>query len=349
MLHYNAHILSIQAYKPPLVGRVSGGDHLLDFNERDEPLPQVILDTLAEWVRRGNSIRYPDYTGFGEELERSTGQPISRLFWGNGSDQLIECMMRIVVKPGARVLLPAPSFAMYDLYARLVDAHVATYSMLESDPFEQMGLKLKEKATELVIICNPNNPTGHPFDHQRILDRVRSHPHTWFLVDEAYSEFARSSLLDAKEPFPDNLVLTKTFSKAYGLAALRLGFMVASEPFIEQLLKVRGPYDVNQFAVEAGKLVLRHRAMVLEYVQLVMDVHKPKVEELLRRKQIGFFESSANFILLREAQPELEQVLKRHRVRYRPMSAAGIRGQIRLSIGGKSSTEALLKALREFK
>lgn len=342
-MHFRKNILDMKAYHPPLSGRWSSGQLLLDFNERVIPLPKVVMQKMSEWAPSGQSCVYPEYDGFLETLADYAKAPPESLFFGNGSDQLLDCIFRAVVDPGDKVYLPDPSFAMYLQCALLTEAQICTYSMLEGDPLKNLQNELDD-SVRMAVLCQPNNPTGTIMEMAEVKKMIEAHPKTWFLVDEAYYEFSKQTLLDI-QPWPENLVITRTFSKAFGMAALRLGYMRASAQMIEQCGKIRGPYDTNQFAIVAARIALEHQNEILSYIDEVMGPSKTELEKALKAKNIDFIPSSANFILIPKPPEGMVEKLDKAGVRIRKMSQPSLKGACRISIGDLEATEKLIKAL----
>ena len=229
---------------------------------------------MAEWPLTGQTCVYPEYDGFLESLADYSGVAAEDLFFGNGSDQLLDCLFRACIDPRDKVLFTRPSFAMYTQCAHLTEAEIETYSVLSANPLEEVQNQLENNEIRMAIFCQPNNPTGTLLDLKAVENCIRSFPNTWFIIDEAYFEFSKETLIHL-DPWPENLVITRTFSKAFGMAALRLGYMKASQAMIEQCGKIRGPYDTNQFAIVAAKIALEHRDEILSYIDEVMGPSKP--------------------------------------------------------------------------
>jgi len=342
-MHFRQNILDLKAYHPPLSGRWSSGQLLLDFNERVISLPKVVMEKMAAWVHTGQSCAYPEYDGFLDVLADYCKAPAESLFFGNGSDQLIDCIFRACIDPGDKVLLPDPSFAMYPQCAQLAGAQICTYSMLSKDPLAELKNNLNEKI-RLVILCQPNNPTGTMLEYESILQIIAQNPNIWFLIDEAYYEFSKKTLFTL-EPWPENLVITRTFSKAFGMAALRFGYMRSSQDMLEQCFKIRGPYDTNQFAIVAAKIALEHRVEILTYIDEVMGPSKTALEHALREKGIEFMPTESNFILLPHPPEGFVEKLSQANIRIRRMSQASLQGACRISIGDLNATRKLIQAL----
>lgn len=344
-MYFRDHILKMKAYKPPLSGRGDSGKLLLDFNERTSPLPEPVLKQLQHWCLDGMTIRYPDYGKVIEKLADYCQVDEQNVFIGNGSDQLLDCIFRAVVDPEDEVLIPTPSFSMYQQFAQLAQADIQTYSLLDENPFQQLCEQLSEKI-RLVVLCQPNNPTGQIFDSIKIRKLIEDHPSVWFLVDEAYFEFSKKTVITAQQP--ENLIVTRTFSKAFGIAALRFGYMIASEAILEHCSKIRGPYDINQFATQAAIHLLDEKETVLSYAHEVMNISKPKLEHKLEEKGIAFRPSAANFILIQNAPDTLFQHFDNHDILVRKMSQPELKNSFRLSIGDQKSVEKSLEVLDLF-
>lgn len=346
-MYFRQHILDMKPYHPPLSGRWSSGETLLDFNERVLPVHEKVNETMMAWLASGGSWCYPEYDGLSEAIAKYTGAPLESVFFGNGSDQLLDCLFRAVVAPGDQVLLPSPSFAMYKQCAALVESEVSTYSMLSVDPLEEMASELKAKEVRLAVVCQPNNPTGTMLDVAALRSLIELHPKVWFIVDEAYFEFSGQSIYDPLVPL-DNLVVTRTFSKAFGLAALRLGYMLASEEMNEQCGKIRGPYDVNRLAAVGALASFEHLDDIQAYAKEVMEECKPAVERAFAELACPAMASQANFLLIREPREGLLEHLQRDGFRVRQMSQPELKGDFRISIGHRAVTDELLSSLSRF-
>lgn len=345
-MYFKPSILEMKAYHPPLSGRLSSGQHLLDFNERVRPVCAKVQDAMAKWVQSGQSWCYPEYDGLSQSLADYGGVGPKNVFFGNGSDQLLDVFFRAVVSPRDRVLLPSPSFAMYKQCAQLVEAQYEQYSMLTEDPLSHLESALSVADTRLVVICNPNNPTGTLLDPVRLNVLFEKFPQTWFLVDEAYVEFSGASVV-GDQGLDENVVVSRTFSKAFGLASLRFGFLMGSEELIEQLGKVRGPYDVNTLAAVAARASLDNLDDVRGYAKEVMQEAKPLVEAALNEIGCSVMPSCANYVLM-ETPQGLAEHLENSGIRIRKMSQEELKGRYRMSIGDLQSARRAVIVLKQF-
>jgi histidinol-phosphate aminotransferase len=344
-MHFRKNIISLDSYKPPLANRVKSGMHLLDFNERSTPLSSKILKKLEGWCVSGLTHIYPDYSGLIEKIAAYNGANVENIFLGNGSDQIIDTVMRAVLDETQTIVLPKPSFAMFAQLARLTGARIDYYDLLAEDPLLELENKLKSKP-RMVILCQPNNPTGCFLDPKRIETLINKHTETWFFIDEAYFEYSGCSQLEISQNL-ENLVISRTFSKAFGLAALRLGYMVSSEKMNENCSKIRGPYDINQFACFAGQVVLDHVDEIQGYCNEVMNINKPKIEAALTANNISFRESKANFINIYGCNELAEHLLKKN-ILARKMSQPELKDSFRLSIGDGEVTDLTLQGIESY-
>lgn len=344
-MHYRKNILAMKTYAPPLSGRRGSHELLLDFNERTTPPPDFVLERLAAWSKSGECRLYPEYDGLMEAIASYAEEKTENIISGVGSDQLLDCIFRAVVDPGDTVVLPVPSFSMYKQCALLAEAKMVEYNLLEDHSCAGLRQALRSSKARLAVAGQPNNPTGGIYDPIELRKLAAEFPDTWFIADEAYFEFSRMTLLSRKSPLPRNLVVTRTLSKTFGLAGLRLGYAVASVEMIEQLLKIRGPYDVNQASVVAAMAALSCADEVTAYAREVMEAQKPRVEEALRRKGLAFLPSHANFLLLPEGKKRMEPPLKKLGIRCRSMTHPLLARAIRLGLGDRESTDRLIEAI----
>jgi histidinol-phosphate aminotransferase len=348
-VHFRQNILKMNPYHPPLSGRLSSGQLLLDFNERVTPVHEAVRQAMTDWVNSGASWCYPEYDGLEKALSQYALVEPQHIFFGNGSDQLLDCIFRAVVDPGDLVLLPSPSFAMYAQCADLVEAKTATFSYLAEDPLAELKKALSQQTPRMVVICQPNNPTGTFLDVPALRQLFDQYPNVWFLVDEAYYEFSSESVLENHQTPRPNVVVTRTFSKAFGLAALRFGYMVASEDLNEQCGKIRGPYDINRLVAIAAEVALNHLDEVKCYAREVMEEAKPLLEGALKNLGCDFMASRSNFLLVKNPPLGLVEHLDNSGIRVRAMRQKELTGACRISIGNVAATQKVLAALRNFK
>lgn len=344
------HIRTLAPYQPPLAGRGQKGQTLLDFNERTLPPPKEIAEALKEYIDGGHMQRYPSYGDLQEVIAAYAGVPPEQCLFTNGSDQGIDLVVRCCCEKGTEVVIPAPTFPMYDQAAQSEGLVIRRPSFTREGGFPlKEALAAVGPNTSLIVLSNPNNPTGTNIPREDILKIARECPRCAILVDECYYEF-----MDAKETVKDevanlpNLFVCRTFSKSWGIPALRMGYLLSAKENVAALSAVRGPYDVNQLAVVACQAALKCQQYVVDYAEEVMNRAKPKLEEFLRSKGIEFWPSWANFIFCYFSNPlPLEAKLRTRGFLVRPKKdAEGVMG-LRVSVGTVEQIEMFITILEE--
>jgi histidinol-phosphate aminotransferase len=199
--------------------------------------------------------------------------------------------------------------------------------------------------TRLIVICNPNNPTGTLTPVEDILKISKAAPKVVILVDECYFEFSQISVAAYIRDYP-NLVITRTLSKTWGLAGLRFGFIIAHPEIIRELQKIRGPYDVNAIASIAAQAALENQSSFLEYANEIRTISRPLICDYLRSKAIPFWETFANFVLIHHPEAaKLYDIFLDSGIRTRPRSGPNIDKTIRITIGTKDEILKVIECL----
>lgn len=338
-------------YTAPIEGRREKDYLFLDFNERTIPPHPLVLKEIKKYLDNGRLQMYPAYGDLNKVLGEYLGVDPCKIIPTVGGDQGIDIIMRAFVKDGDRVIISSPTFAMFNQSANIQGAKIISprYSGKRFEfPFEEVLREIKP-GVKLVVLCNPNNPTGTPIARTQakaIIEKAAS-LNIAVLVDEAYHEFAPElTVIGLLDRYP-NLFIIRTFAKTLGVPSLRAGIVISQKENIGELAKIRGPYDVNMVAVAAME-ALRHPEVVKDiqnYVREVMTVSKPMVEKFYREKGIKFYPSVAGFHLI-EIGRDLYDFLDSRGIRVRPRSDPP--GTIRVSIGTRENTEKYLAALTDY-
>lgn len=346
MAKFRENIKAMKPYSPPLEGRAAKDYLLLDFNEMTiETSPQV-KQALHDFVESGRVQVYPEYGNLNEVIAEYAGCRAEEVLVVNGSDQGIDVVMRAFLEKGNKVIIPSPSFAMEYQSASLQGAEILKprYAGENLDFPTKEVLSLLEQKPKLVVLCNPNNPTGTalPKEELKLLLEKAKEYDVAVLHDEAYFEFSGITALEFLNDF-DNLFLTRTLSKQFGLASLRAGYVLSQTQNIAELLKIRGPYDLNMFAKTAIIAALQDMEYFQGYIKEVMEQAKPKIEEFFRTGQIRFYPSAGNFLLIQPENPkQLAEQLKEQGILVRPREDP--EDTIRVSIGTLRNTERFIQA-----
>ncbi|WNO09761.1 histidinol-phosphate transaminase [Teredinibacter sp. KSP-S5-2] len=346
MTIFKSHLYDMGAYKPPLEGRDPHSYLLLDFNERTLPVGDAVREALIAYINAGRLQMYPSYGDIVERIAAYAKVPAEQVMITNGSDQGIDLVFRATCAPGDEVIIPQPSFAIYEQIAKVEGQEIISpfYTKEGGYPVKDVMVAITDK-TRLIVVSNPNNPCGTLVSRSEVLALAKAAPEAAILVDECYFEYSKTTVSDLVAQYP-NIVITRTFSKTWGIPSLRLGYVVSAPANIKALLNVRGPYDVNQLAIVAANAVLDDTTSVEAYVTEVMDEAKPMLEGFLDRVAIPYWRSGANFIwMFPEDAAQVEEGLRKAGILVRPKADEKGRMGLRITIGTLEQTERLISVL----
>jgi len=333
----------------------------LASNENPHALPPAVRAAIHEAL--DDVSRYPDGACFALRAALAEHLHVAPdcLTLGNGSNDVLVLLAETFLTPAVSAIYDQYSFVVYRLAVQATGAtaRIAPSNTLEHD--QPLGhdldamLALVDEHTRLVFIANPNNPTGTWLSGESLYEFLRQLPaHVIAVVDEAYYEYASSyvagdypNALAWLKEFP-NLVVTRTFSKAYGLAGLRIGYGISSPEIAELLNRVRQPFNVNALAQAAALAVLHEQ----DWVQRCCQENNAEVQRMtasLGDLGIACVPSRGNFLLAGvEAAGYCYEFLLRKGIIVRPVANYGLPGYLRLTIGSKAENNRLLTALAEF-
>lgn len=346
-----SYIKKITVYKPPLEGRTEKKYLLLDFNERTTEPSRKVKDALKKFINSGKLQLYPEYGDLETKIARYAKVKKDQVITVNGSDQGIDIIARAYLSEGDKAITPFPAFPMHCQAVALQGAKILepVYKEGKAPVSKILDLIAREKRLKLVILCNPNNPTGIAIsleDTERIVEKAKA-KEIAVLHDEAYFEFSGITAKNLISKY-DNLYIVRTFSKPFGLAGLRIGYIISQEKNILELLKIRGPYAVNIFAKTAVIAALEDKKYMEDYVKEVMEKSKPRIEEFLRKEGIKFFPSRTNFLFLDLKNAEkIAMDLKKRGILTRPKELPEGGLGLRISIGTLENTEKFISVLAE--
>jgi histidinol-phosphate aminotransferase len=246
--------------------------------------------------------RYPDRKNvmLRNALSAQLSIPASKIAIGNGSAELNFFLAFICLRPGDNVLLIGPTFGEYRRFSRMMGANVHTWAASAEKDFslnsQEIAHKLESASFRVVLICNPNNPTGQLLDPMVILDWAKKHPQILFVVDESYLAFSRdsASVIDSGLV---NVVTLRSLTTVYGLAALRLGYAVGEECVVNTIVNVRTPWSVSAMAQAVGLAVIQDEAFLRDSLAK-LEVEKTKLVDGLRTLGYPSIPSHANFFIV---------------------------------------------------
>jgi histidinol-phosphate aminotransferase len=338
-------VLAMPEYHPPLAGR----DALrLDFNENTfAPSPRVMERIRA--ITAESLTKYPER----EPIERAVAQHLGleggQVLLTNGVDEAIHLVCTAFLDAEDEALIWTPTFFMYDVNVELMAP--GGLRKIQSDatmafPLERFMAGITDK-TKLIIVASPNNPTGTAVPRQALLQIAEAAPHAVILVDEAYFHFHGETTIGDVGKIP-NLLVARTFSKAYGLANLRIGMVAGDARLIGFLRKVSSPYNVNGVALACLMAAMEDTEYTAWYVEQV-KTGRERMMAGLDTLGVEYFPSAANFVLMKigPKHKELVAAMRRHGVLLRDRSTdPGCDGFVRITIGVEEQVTAGLTALK---
>lgn len=345
MLRARDAVRNLPLYHPPLAGREG---LRLDFNENTVGCSPRVLACLRELS--GDTLsRYPQSRPAEAVTAAHLGIDPEELLLTNGTDEAIHLLCEAFLEPQDEVLIVVPTFSMYEIYAAATGARVIKVPAGKdfSFPLDDLLTRINTK-TRLIAIANPNNPTGTQARSDQLIDIARRAPQAALLVDEAYFEFSGETLLQRWRDLP-NLFVARTFSKAYGLAGLRLGLLTGHSEQVEAVRKVSSPYSVNSVALACLPAALADQDYVRSYVEQVCR-GRELLQQELRALRISFWPSHANFVLTRlgDLSTSFISGMRRRGILVRDRSSDfGCQGCVRITLGTLAQTEQLLAVLRQ--
>ena len=270
----------------------------LDFNENTIGCSPKVIEAISEIIDANAMSMYPEYSQAKSVIANFFNVMSEQLVFTNGTDEAISLLVNTFVEHGQQLVLVHPSYAMYRFYGELGGAKITEVQYEITDDFKFPMAKLLasiNQETAAVFLANPNNPTGTAISRSEIVQVLRAAPNSVVLIDEAYVEFADVSALDLINEFP-NLFVSRTFSKAYGMAGIRFGCLFSDAQNIEWVQKAQSPYSVNVVAITAALAAVRDGKYLTNYVSEVRESRK-FVEAEFERLGVKYFDSTGNFLL----------------------------------------------------
>lgn len=337
-------VLRMAPYHPPTGGRRN--KLRLDFNENTVGAPPHVLDFIKRYLTAVDLSIYPEYDHALEDLSRHFGVESDELTLTNGTDEAIQLVINTYVDDRDEVLVLRPSYAMYRFYAQLAGAAVHELDYRAGTlafPFEEL-LERITPSTRAVLLSNPNNPTGTGTGASQIEQILRKATNAVVLVDEAYYEFSGVTVLQLLSKYP-NLFVSRTFSKLYGMAAMRCGCLFSQAQNMAYVRKAQSPYSVNAIAAMAARIAIQDQAFVEEYVLEVLTARELLCVGL-EHLNIPYVESQANFVLFQagERAIEIRDKLRDRGVLVRDRSYE-IPGSVRVTVGTRDQIRRFLDEL----
>ena len=345
MLEARESVRKLPTYHPPLGGREG---LRLDFNENTEGCSPRVLARLHE-ITAEEIACYPERAPVEALVADYLGIERNELLLTNGVDEAIHLLCSTFLQAGDEAVIVVPTFAMYEISAAATGARIIKVPAENDFRFPSADLLSRVTSkTRLIAIANPNNPTGSVADEKSLLEIAARAPQAAILIDEAYFEFCGKTLLTQWRDLP-NLFVARTFSKAYGLAGLRIGVLAGNAEHIAMVSKVASPYNVNGVALACLPAALADQDYIRDYVRQVCQ-GRAELEKELSHWDIRHWPSQANFVLASFGSQKTAfiQSMRALGILVRDRSRDhGCEGCVRITLGTMEHTARLLRALRE--
>ncbi len=337
-------VLEMPEYHPPLAGREA---LRLDFNENTfAPSPKVI-ERLRQVTAEGLT-KYPEREPGERIAAKHFGLKPEEILLTNGVDEAIHLVCCAFLEEGDEAVICTPGFFMYDVSVMMMTPNLCKVQADETlqFPFEKFVAAITGR-TKLIIVSSPNNPTGAVVSREHLLAIAKAAPQAVLMVDEAYYHFHGETTIGDLSAVP-NLLVARTFSKAYGLANLRIGILAGNAALMKYVRKVSSPYNVNGVALDCLTVALADEDYLAWYVEQVR-VGRDRMMRGLDELGVPYFPSHANFVLMKigPKHKELVAAMRAHGVLLRDRSAdPGCNGFVRITIGIEEHVRLGLAALR---
>lgn len=364
-MKFNKHIENIKTYeggKPiELVVREFGIDPKdvvkLASNENPNGCSLKVQDAVKNIV--ANMALYPDDSMMKLKagLSRRFGMDDENIIIGSGSDQVIELAVYAKTNKESKILTNGVTFAMYEVYAKHVGCEIIKTTSTDTHDLEQFYTLYKEHKPEIIFLCTPNNPTGDASDAKEIFEFIsKIDSDTLVIVDCAYMEYAKakdaSKAIEPKELIDkfDNVLYLGTFSKAYGLGGMRVGYGIARSDIIKQLYKLRPPFNITTLSLEAASVALEDEEFVKNSIEMNFNEMK-RYKNFANEQKIDIIESYTNFVTLCFEKPknssEIADALLKRGMIVRDLSGYGMNA-IRVTVGKPEQNSKFFELLVEY-
>lgn len=327
----------------------------LNANENPYGLPEEIIEEILSKAKNLEYSRYPNANSvkLSETVSSFWGLNRDNIVIGNGSDELIDYLIKAFSEKGRRIITTAPSFAMYKIYS-IINGSIFVQIPLGQNNFSLNEDKILEEAkkenSSIVFIAYPNAPTGNYFAEDKII-KIIEESGCLVVVDEAYYEFGEKTFIPLISQY-DNLVILRTFSKAYSLASLRVGYLLSNPEIINEIRKVKSPFNVNTFSQLAAQVVFENKEILKDGIKKIIEERKKLINRINELSPFKAHPSQTNFVLVEVGSKENSDLV------YNNLLKQGILVQtisdpafsssryfLRITVGNEEENDILIKGL----
>ena len=328
----------------------------LNANENPYGLPEEIIEEILSEAKNLKYFRYPSANSvkLSEIVSSFCGLNRDNIVIGNGSDELIDYLIKAFSEKGRRIITTAPSFAMYKIYSIISGSNFAQIPLSQSN-FSLNEDKILEEAkkedSSIIFIAYPNAPTGNYFAEDKII-KIIEESGCLVVVDEAYYEFGEKTFVPLISRY-DNLVILRTFSKAYSLASLRVGYLLSNPEIINEIRKVKSPFNVNTFSQLAAQVVFENKEILKDSIKKIIEEREKLTNRINELPTFKVYPSRTNFVLVETSSKENLDLV------YNSLLKQGILVQtfsdpvfsrsrffLRITVGNKEENDILIKGLK---
>ncbi len=346
--YFKKTVVELGGYHAPPQGKV-----LAKLNQNESPfdVPVEIKRGLADASVDLAWNRYPlnESPVLKEMLAALYKVRDDQILLGNGSNHLFQTLLNAVIEPGDEVIYCPPTFSLFDLYVPVFGGELVAIPFFPGKDFPEEDILEKIEAIhpKLILLCSPNNPTGSEIPLS-ILEKICHISSGLVFWDEAYGEFCEKSAVPLLEKY-QNLIISRTFSKAYSMAGLRFGYLIANSQIISQLRKVNLPYNINLFTELVAAAMLDQVAVMDKHVRFLIQERDRVYGEMMKMEGVAVYPSSANFLLFRcRDGKKIFLALKERGVLVRDVGEYPfLENHLRVNVGSREENDIFLQALRE--
>lgn len=335
-----------QSYEPEI------GDYKikLDANEAYFNFPMELVEEMLSTIKESLFNRYPDPSSLKvcSIYSKYAKVPRENIIAGNGSDELIQIIVNAFVDKDDNVLVITPDFSMYNIYTKISGGNIIEFQVSSEFKLDIDGLitTANESKVKILFLSNPNNPTGQVISRNNIIKIIEGSD-CIVVIDEAYYEFYGESVTDLVSTY-ENLIVLRTCSKAVGLAALRLGFLITGTQLISELKKVKPPFNVNSISQEIASVVLSKPEIIQRNLDTIIEERDYLYDNLTKMAGIKPLKSNANFILFKiDNSTQVKYRLQKQDIIVRSFTSDMLKDYIRVTVGSRFENQSFLKEMEE--
>lgn len=320
---------------------------ILNANESPFNVPDKILELFKEELKNINFNRYPDMdnTILRKAIAEAYNLDITNITCGVGSDEMLDTLFKAVCSNGDLLLVNKPTFSMYKEFAKLHDTRVFEVDLNSDFTFnvDRFIEAIKKENPKMIILCNPNNPTGTLIKREDII-KVLESTKSLVILDEAYMEFYGKGDIDLINKY-DNLIILRTFSKLYALASMRCGYVLSKKENIDVIDTAKSPYNLNEITLRLASTVIKNKDLYIDRIKYFKE-EREYMYNTLKSLGIEIYPSASNFLWMRLSDEIVSECDKRN-IYIRKMTYNNLKYN-RVCIGTKEENEAFLEVVKAY-